>query len=412
MVRTFLIAICLISSTYVQATTLKEALDAARTHNATLQASTAALKSQQAIEEQARSNLRPSLSATGSLYDSEQEQSGITTDLHPSTFILEARQNLFSGGDNFYGLSREKARTASQQASLFDTTQKILTQTVDAYVDVLVASHLVDLQESQVNLLSQQYKATQLRFEQGDVTMTDIKQAEARVSAAKAAHVEAVGSRDIAASTFSALYGKTLLDPVWPEQIPIFEKNLIDHADEAIKKHPQLIAAKETLRAAEKAHLQNRGGFLPTIDFVAQHRLNDTDNTENTTDNRVGVEMTWSLIQGGRNFAKRSQSAADISAAKQTLLQTMRDLKRNLLSTFYNLATAQSVLDARQIEEKASSRAKIGVEKEYLLGRRTLLDVLDAENELLASRVSLITARGDVIKASYALKAAIGELHQ
>lgn len=134
------------------------------------------------------------------------------------------------------------------------------------------------------------------------------------------------------------------------------------------------------------------------------------DDTKGYRNNTIGVEMTWSLFTGGATQAAVQTATANKVDAENAYEQARRTIKENLTQAFHDHQTALAVLESRNAEERAALSAEIGVEKEHKLGERTVIELLNAKQELLKARVNRAKAQGEITITSYALLAAMGNL--
>lgn len=393
-----------------QALSLSDALMYVKKESPVIAQSLQGVESSKASLLQEKSKFIPDISLSGSYTSKTLDREGADAETHPRTLGLTARQSLFSGGDIVYGWRAAKMAVKAAEASYQSTMQNTLLETITAYVNLLTAKDVEALQQNQLMLLEEQLAATKARYDAGEVTTTDVSQARARVASTRASYVEAQGSVHVAQAVLDSLLGKSAEGLEWPEDGVSLSDTLNENLTIALESHPNIISALSSLTQARYAKIQAASDYFPEVDAVASHSYIDDDDTKGYRDNRVGLEVTWSLFNGGDTKGAVDAAIAAKVSAEQSYEEARRTVKENVTQAYYNHQTAKSVLDARVAEEKAAVLAEKGVEKENQLGERTVLDLLDARQELLEARVNKTRARADVLTTSYALLAAIGNL--
>ena len=327
---------------------------------------------------------------------------------------LELRQSLFSSGKNFNEYRRTRADILRAYHELRATEQNILRAATIAHVDILRDQAVLELNRRNHAVLEQRYNATKDRFELGLGNRTDVAQAESRLARA----VQEVNIAGVALQVSRASYAE--LTGQWPGELraPAQLPRLPDTREETFKiaqlENPTLQAGKEVVRVARFRTLSAIGELLPQVNLIASYGTSrnpdflSVGQTRATT--RLAIQASMPLFSGGRN-------TAGISAARHAARAQSRGLEATLAATVREIdgawnarvAIPAQIRAARQ-QIVAAALALDGVRQEQELGSRTVLDVLDAEQELLNARVSLVRAERDQIVASYNLLAAIGRL--
>lgn len=393
------------------ALTLQEALIEAYENNPTILKAKFDKQSSYHDVTQARSGFLPNVDITASASRSEREpKNGTETVTHPHVGAVNVKQNLFTGGQTFSSYRSAQKGYESSQSNALVVTQNILVSLVQAYTDVLKDEELLRLQKNQVKVLSTQLDATKSRFKQGEVTKTDVKQAEARVAAAKAAYTQALGTLTTSKTVLKNILGSVPEGMSWPKTTFEFPESVDLVKAQVLESHPRVKSARSQLEANEYLVKRASGQFLPSVVATASFSKNDDISGQNYDDKVVGVSLSMPLFVGGSNVSQLKQAKMNRSSAKELYEQTRRDVEQELVDAFQTYGTAQASLVSFLEAEEAAGLAAEGIVRESELGERDVLDVLDAQQEYLESSVNVFTAKRNVVLSAYRLKAAMGEL--
>ena len=413
-----LVIIGMSPGTNATAETLKEALAKAYLSNPTLLSARAALRATDEGVPEAISGWRPTLSFDYSIGKSEINSAGGSStssgseNRRPRTGSVSLDQNLFNGWRTQSRIETAEQSVLSQRAQLASTEQLIMLNTGTAYMDVIRDEAVLRLNQANERVLGRQLEATRDRFEVGEVTRTDVAQAEFRLSRAKADRIESDGSLTISRAGYRSIVGDFpgTLKSVGPlGNLPATKDKAIASAKAG---NPDVIAALHDERAAKIRIKTAEGALYPTINI--EGKLKRSDQASSQTSRSEVASITASvrvpLYQAGVVSAR-------IRASKQTWSQERRDLDvairtavQKAAQSWERYATARAQVNAFFAEVRAAEIALEGVKQEAQVGSRTLLDVLDAEQELRDARVSLVRARRDVTVASFQVRRAVGTL--
>jgi len=406
------------------AQTLQEALALAYQKNPTLLAARAQLRATDESVPIALSGWRPSVSVSGNLTRSRNETritgdqgsgasfTGGTTLRTSQSTTLQAQQPLFRGFRTLANTEQAKASVAAQRARLTSTEQQIMLAAASAYFDVLRDQAVVDLNEKNIRVLKRQLEATQDRFRVGEITRTDVAQAEARLSGAIAARIRAEGNLQRSVAAYVSTIGQmpqSLTQPKPPEMLPGSLENAISLA---ITDNPNFIAANFTADAAQQTVRAVRGELLPTVDLQGSYsRAWDTvANQSNVEGASARAVVTVPLYQKGAVYARLRQAKHTAGQRQLEAEQARLDARESVTSAWENYQAATASIDSIAAQINASEIALEGVQREAEVGSRTVLDVLDAEQELLDARVNLVTSQREQLVAAYQLLSAMGKL--
>lgn len=405
------------------ADTLQEALTAAYQNNPTLAAARA---NQRATDEGVpiqRAAGRPNITATGQYLEFVKQSS--TSFISPDRAVngqLNLGVPVFSGGAVKYGARGAEARVEAGQADLRGAESDIFTQVVAAYMDVLRNQALVGLQANQVDVLGVNLRATSDRFEIGDLTRTDVAQSQSRLALAQGNLRSAEAGLIAARETYAQLTGLVPDDLQPPPPLPGFPASVNDAVDIALASNPDILAAKSRAKAAGFDVNVAGAGRLPRVSVVTGGTYNNYLGSlggvgtggaavaapQTSTAVQAGVQLNLPIFQGGLPAAQRRQAQARSAAALEQEIGVERLVIAQVRSAWSSWQAATAIIAASQTAVDAASLSLEGVRAENSIGNRTILDTLNAEQELLNARVQLVTARRNAYVAGFQLLAAMG----
>ena len=322
-----------------------------------------------------------------------------------ATLSLSASLLLYDNGATRLAIDAQKETVLATRQSLLDVEQQVLYRIVEAYVDLQSAQEFVTLRENNVRLITEQLRAARDRFEVGEVTLTDVAQAEARLAAAQTELAVEQGVYFRAVEEFRAAVGREPgnLQPAPPADVT---RSIPEARAIALRNHPALLQAQHNVMAAELTVLRAEAAMNPTLSLGAEVGLDEDWNDSA----RVGLELSGPIYQGGRLSSQVRQAIARRDAARGALLVTAQRIEQNVGNAYSFLEVAKANIVATAEGVRAARAAFEGIREEATLGARTTLDVLDAEQELLDARANQIRAQYEETKASYALLSTMGLL--
>lgn len=394
------------------AQSLSEAMASAYLTNPALTAQRSALEATNELLPQALTGWRPSVDVEAeagvSRVDNDLGNGGLNT----SSIALTLSQNLYQGGETTANIGRAEWLVRAERARLAAIEQDVLTATASAYIDLFTSEAILELAKQNEARLKMQLVATRDRFAVGEVTRTDIAQAEARVAGATASRIEAEGTIRAAEATFrslTTLEPESLIEPEPLRSLPT-DEDVAQRSAEAA--NPNIHLAEANLKASRDDIRIAKAALLPSLDLEGM--LSHVEEPSLTIDRQstasLALRLRVPLYQGGGNYAsvrqnKRiaQQRLADLDAAR-------RDVREGVTSAWQALVTARSTMASIQEQVRAATIALEGTQREAEVGQRTVLDVLDQENDLFQAEVDLVGAKGDEVVASYQLQAAVGRL--
>lgn len=390
----------------VGAETLTDALVMAYRHSNLLQQNRAVLRAADEGVALATAALRPVVAfvAQGSAQDPATASTYYNN--LSGTLALSATLSLYDNGANRAAINAAKESVLATREALVGVEQQVLLSTVSAYLNVLQNLQTVSLQQNNVNVLQQELKATQDKFDVGEVTKTDVAQAQAALAAARAGLVAAQGNLAVAREAYKAATGAYPGRLAPPPPAPATASNLAGAQSVAVREHPTLLQAQHQVAAANWTVKRAAAASGPNVSLSAKAGI---DNKSNTGES-LTMTLTQPIYYGGQLSAAYRQAVANDDSAKAQLMQASVTVQQNVDNAWSQLDVARASIAANQEQVRAAQVAFEGVREEAKLGSRTTLDVLTAEQTLLNARVSLVQAQTTQALAVYSLLASMGLL--
>jgi len=410
-----------VATSPVLADDLRDALTSAYRTNPTLEAARA---QQRAVDENvpiARSQGLPSLGGN-STYTEVLKASDNSFGIGPDRVLdlsATASYPVFSGGAVRNGIKAAEIRVRAGKSDLRGVETGVFAQTTAAYMDVIQNEAIVGLNRNNVQVLEVNLKATRDRYEIGDLTRTDVAQSEARLAQARsdlrAAEANLAGARE----TYIRFVGKPAIALQPPPPLPGMPATAEEAVAMALDNNPDLLAERERSKAARYDSKAAGAGRLPKVSvFVTGDRtdylgsytqspFNPLATTKPLTA-QAGVRATIPLFQGGLPAAQQRQAQAREGAQLETEIATEREVIATVRTYFQQWQASQAIIVSSQAAVDAAALGLEGVRAENTVGSRTILDILNAEQELLNAQTVLVRARRNAYVAGFNLIAAMG----
>lgn len=394
------------------AQTLNEALAAAYETNPTLRAQRAQLRATDEGLPEARAGWRPTITAEG--------QAGVGTvdygvgaeDLQPLAYGLYASQPIYRGGRTSASTSRANNIILAERARLNSVEQTILLSAATIYMDVARNLTVLELNVRSEQVLERELNATEDRFRVGELTLTDVAQARARSAGAVAGRIQAEGNLQASRAEYLRIIGRAAESPQPPPALtglPLTLEETLIFSDE---NNPDVIAAKHLEDAAVDDIRYARGEMLPTLSLNSQveHREDFSSAGSESDSARLMAQLSIPLYQGGGPSARvrRAKQVAGQRRIQQD--ETRRAVRAQATSGWEILAVALARVSQFEAQVEANKTALEGTREQARVGSRIVLDVLNAEQELLDAQVSLEVAKRDSFVAGLQVLASIGRL--
>lgn len=411
-------AISLLGAVPAAADTLREALVSAYRANPTLTGQRETLKGTDAGVAIARAAGRPSVSATVGL-NRDLSRSGILDSGGKGPNLsagVDLSMPIFNGGSVRNNVRAAETRVEAGRATLRAVEGDVFVQAVAAYMDVIRDRAIVELNQNQVKVLGTDLQATRDRFEIGDLTRTDVAQSEARLELSRSQLSTAEGRLASSEATYRQVIGRApgMLQP--PPPLPPLPASAEEAVRIALADNPDLVAVTRQAVAAGYDVNVARAGRLPTLSgAVSGTYVNALGGSEiagvsnSGTQTTVGLNARIPVFQGGLPSARIRQAQAAEGQLLEQVVGTERAVVAATRSAFATYEAAQRAIQSNSVAVKANELALEGARAERSVGTRTVIEVLNAEQEFLNSQVALVTAKRDAYVAGFQLLNAMGQ---
>jgi TolC family type I secretion outer membrane protein len=398
------------------AQTIEEALASAYNTNPQLQAERANLRATDEQIAQARSNWRPTVTLSGQLgkgYADIRGNPNNPVESTPQQTSLVISQPLYRGGRTLAAIESAKNAVQAGRARLFATEQSVLLSAATTYLDMVQNEAVVRLNIANERVLRRQLEATNDQFRVGEVTRTDVSQAEARLAGATSTRIAAEGNLEVSRATFQQVIGMPAIKLTQPPRPRALPPTTEQAALEASTRNPTVVAAQFDEGSARAQIDVVRGALLPTIS------LNGTGSYTKETPGSglppVGigsavVQLSVPLYEAGVTYSQTRQ-ARQIASQRLILINDARKTAiASATQAFETLLSSRARIESLNAQVQANEIALEGVRQEASVGSRTILDILNAEQELLNSQVSREQAIHDDLVASFQVLSAMGRM--
>lgn len=411
-----ILGMSVLSAYPAQSETLKEALALAYTNSPVLQSARAQLRSVDEGRASALSAWRPTirLSASSGLKVTNSESNGVEnySKTYPTGATLTIEESLYEGGKKFAALEKAENQIKAQRATLVETEQDLLLSAAQSYLDVVRDIAILELSINNENVLRSQLAATEDRFQVGEETRTDVAQSRSRLAQAISKRVEAEGNLSTSQATYQRIIGQMPQSLNSAVDLPDLPNSLEMAQEEALKSNPLVIRRGFAEKVAENAIEEAEANLLPRVSLrgEASTSFSFDDGDSKSQDLSLTGQLVIPIYQTGAEYSNirsakqvRQQRRGEWEESRRLVIERGTRAWEQLMST-------RARIEALETSVQASEIALEGVRQENQVGSRTTLDVLDAEQELLDTKVSLVSAQRDELVASFQLLQATGRL--
>lgn len=397
------------------AQTLSEALALTYETNPTLRAQRAQLRATDEGLPEARAGWRPTVSAEGQAGVGTVDSGAGSDSLQPLAYGLFASQPLYRGGRTSASTARANNLILAERARLASVEQRILLEAATIYMDVARDMTVLDLNIRNEQVLARELSATDDRFRVGELTLTDVAQARARSAGAVAGRIQAEGNLQASRAEYLRIIGRAAEAPQPPPVELVLEKlpaSLDDALGLSNDENPDVVAAKYLEQAAQDDIRFARGEMLPTLSLNGQveHREDFSSSGSESDSASLMAQLKIPLYQGGGPSARVRRAKQVAGQRRIQLDETRLAVRAQATSSWEILAVARARVSQFESQVAANKTALEGTREQARVGSRILLDVLNAEQELLDAQVSLEVAKRDSFVASLQVLASIGRL--
>ncbi len=411
-----LLVACAFGPVPAAAETINQALSDAYRYSPKLDAERARQRGTDEEVTRARSGWRPKAELNADLtYQYSQTKPNTSTEGETVAkgYSVDATQPIFNGFQTLYGVRGAEADVRAGREQLRSVEQEVLLDAAIAYADVVRDAAIVQAREDNVNVLTKELAATRDRFAVGEVTKTDVAQAEAR-------RASAISLLDLARANLHSSHARyervighppgSLAEPHGYEQhLP---KSVQEAINLAVSEHPQVVATLYQEESARHAVDRIRGELLPSVDLDAtyQDRFDTNPLLDEQEVSTVSGRLRVPIYEGGEVYARVRQAKQVHIQRLQLIQQARAEVQAEAVSAWSQYLGARSQVESDVVAVQANKTALEGVKAEELVGQRSVIEVLDAQLDLINSQVQLVSNRRGVVVAAYTLLSAVGRL--
>ena len=400
------------------AATIEVALARAYQNNPQLNAQRAQVRSTDESVPQALSGYRPSVnvSASAGYQYTDQDlgsQGRIRGAQAPRSVGLTATQTLYNGNRTGNQTRAAESQVFGAREALRILDQNVLLQAASVYMDYLRDSAIVEVQKSNVRVLERTLQQVRDRRAVGDVTRTDVAQAEAQLAAGKTQESVAEANLIATRANFRRIIGSEPRNLAPGSPVDRFLPRTVNAAIElSLIENPNITAAMYSIDVGYLQVKIAEGALLPTVTLNAtvQQAYEQQLQVSKIFTAAAVAQATVPLYQGGGEYALIRQSKENLAQQRLNLETTRDQARANVVQAWGQLEASKAQVSSAQAQVAASETALDGVREEARSGQRTTLDVLNAQQALVNARMALVTAQRDRVVASYSVLNAVGRL--
>ncbi|NOD98865.1 MULTISPECIES: TolC family outer membrane protein [unclassified Ruegeria] len=337
----------------------------------------------------------------------------VVTTTEPSRFFtgLGLTQLLYDGGASVLGKQSAQETVLSTRQTLIDIEQQVLIRAANAYLGVLLQEETVAIRQNNVDVSAEELRASNDRFEVGEVTRTDVALSEAQLASSQADLAVARGELSIAQAEYVNAVGKAPGRTAGQPSLPNLPRSEAEAISLAQRNHPAILSAQHQVRAFDLIVQQQRANLGPNVSLNADAGVRESyDNNDYVNDATVSLDFTQPIYAGGRLAANVRRAMANRDASRANLLNVQKNITQGVTDRYAAFQAASASLRASTERVRASQVAFDGIREEATLGARTTLDVLNAQQDLLDAQLAEVASRTERSRAAYQLLQAQGLL--
>lgn len=316
--------------------------------------------------------------------------------LYRTEFGINARQMLFDGFAVKNDVEGNMARVRAESWRVNNDAQEVALDVVNAFLDVNLRKALVQITRQNLQAHITIYSQIQKRSEGGIGRKADLDQAEGRLANARANLIAEQANLRDAETRYLRLVGIPPIELVQPEAPTLgFPETLRSAVALGVNNHPELRAAVSDVSVARAANKAAKAAFFPRVDFeLGFNRNHNIDGSRGDNDDFLGMfRLRWNLFKGGADVAAVKRTAWKIEEAKEVRNRAHRQVEESVRLAWSTYIAAKSSVGYNRTYQNASERTRDAYQKQFEIGQRTLLDLLDSENELFGARSAYINSK-------------------
>lgn len=402
-----------VASMPVSAETIEGALAKAYMNNPDFNAQRAAVRATDEGVQRARAGLLPSVSASTSLGRQSSRYNSSNEILSPRTLGLTVTQSLYNGSRVSNQIDQSEKAVLAAREQLRSVEQKVLYAAASRYMAVYRDTAVLKVRQANINVLREQLRQTEDRFNVGEVTRTDVAQVSAQLAAAEAERSTAQANLAASVASYQQVIGA--MPDSLSDSVPLVTK-VPASLEEALKfgqgAHPDILAARYGVDIAAANVKIAEGELLPSLSLKGSltHAQDYRSAGDELNDASLIASLSVPLYEGGEVHARVRQGKETLGQRRLEADSALQAVISEISSAWSQYVTSQSRIKSAETQIEAATIALNGTREEAKVGQRTTLDVLIADQTLLGAQVNLVTAQTDRVVASYRVLSSVGKL--
>ena len=394
----------------VHSQTLDESISFGLKNSATLSAASLEWASLREKLNQANAGIEMTGMLNGSLSQSFSGESGNYNNSHSDSISATLSKSLYDGGvaDAQKSISQLSIDQKSLQIKILE--QSVILEIVSIHLDTLVANFVRKLRERNLSRVSEQVEANKARYNVGAISKTVLAASEAHLARAQSQLIQSRVSLGNSVSTYSSLIGETPGELLFPDMPTILPDDVSEAEETALKKSMEIALAKLSIQLNDKKYNSLIASVMPTITSSLSATISDSTRSGYSESVSVSLSLKSPIFYTPSTSSKNRELVASAKALSFDLDEVIRKTKLSVKTSYETLNASLSLIKAAEEELSAAKIAALGVRKENEFGAKTILDVLDAEIEVVNAEINLWQAKSDAILSSFKLLASMGWL--
>ena len=338
---------------------------------------------------------------------------GKSVELNPLQTSLVLTQPLFEGFKTKHGVASSEATYRAERLQTLTKAEQISLQVAQSYLDVLKTEEIVKLADRNLKVHDELYKQIKSRFDKGASDKADMSQVEGRIALANSNYLSSLNNLEDAKANFEAVAGFPASDfnrpSVNAELIPASRDDALTIA---AKEHPLIQSSRQNVKSSQENYEGAKSPYMPKLDLELNGSWNEDNNGISGTDNQLTalVVLNWNLYQGGFDSAERKIALSQVDASKSESNQVLRDVSQEIKLAYAALESTKRQKRFRQEHVVFSKETRRLYKLQFDSGKRTLLDVLNTENEVFNSSTSYVESDYANLSAQYRILTATGRM--
>lgn len=395
---------------------IREILAKAYINNQNLQAIRASVRVSDELAAEAFAEFMPTMSATATLAQEYNDRGRVEGYDDTSTYSLDVSLPIYNGGQSLARIKREDDTIRANRANLANQEQEVFLEAITSYMDSYRDQKILEFSRQNENILEDHLSATRLRFSHGEVTQTDVSQAEARLSRARADRLTAESDLARSKAVFERVVGE---EPANVRLVASPFDSLQSQDDLisiALNSHPLMELARFNKEASVHDIRHKQAALLPNVSIDASKTVSDGDNFftpafPRLDEERVALNVEVPFYQSGAEYSAVRRAKQQAEQALYEENEQANLIRQSVITSLHEFKAAKASIASNEAQVQTAERALDGVEQESRLGSRTVLDVLDAQQELFEAKIQLVRSERDEVVGGYNLLAQLGHLN-